>query len=497
MKSFLIPSLLLLATLCFGQTVQGDFDLVNYPEISFVWNEYNPEIKDSTQFEITRGNEKTPFQLQHTLLNETDSKAKTILFLWEDSNHAQHAGQSDYTRTVLRNFLKDSLLNKQDKFNIAIFDRKGGNDLGTSIHTMLSENFTSDRNQLVEAVQNFKSKYDFFSKQVNSELYMAIEEGIDALQKEPSDRIRAIVVFTAGSNQDGYGGRNSIDENRALSLKIPVYVMKYPIKGCEHCSNIDVISSKTYGRTMTTNDVAIASELLKSCYNQIGPRHYGQDYRILFRSDYPRDGQQHAYVLNVGGKEYPISFTVPAFSLKQWIKGHVLWSVIVGIALLLIVVLMALFINRAVKRRRIEIQSLQLKQQEIRDETDANRQALEDYRSENSRKEREDKELQFIAAMQEKKHTPCLQYSVNGKTIVFPINKPETSIGRDADNDLVLQSDSVSRHHAKMIFNGDDFEIHDLGSTNRVIVNGAFVKQKTLDNGAIIGLGEEIIYFYL
>ena len=497
MKSLFISFLLLISVVCLGQTIRGDYDLTEYPEVSFIWNEYSSEIKDSTQFVLMSGNEKISFQLEHLPPTDTAQKAKTILFLWEDLNHVQHTGQSDFTRTVLCNFLKDSTLNTNDKFNVAVFDRKGGNDLGSSIHTMLLDDFTSDPIQLVEAIQDFKPKYDFFSKQVNSELYMAIEEGIDILQKEPSDRIRAIVVFTAGSNQDSYGGRNSIDENRALSLKIPVYVVKYPIKGCEHCSNIDVISRKTQGLTITTSDTALASDLLKTSYKKINTRHYGQDYRISFFSDYPRDGQQRTFLLSVGGKEYSLSFTAPSFLLKIWIKEHVLETVSMATFLLLIITLIALHIYRSKKRRKIEMLNLQLKQQEVQEEASTNRQMLEDSLRQIEEKEYLEKEECFKRVIQDKNCLPRLQYSTSGKTTTYSVHKPETTIGRDKDNDLVLLSDSVSRHHAKLIFNGADFEIHDLGSTNRVIVNGAFVKQKTLTNGAIIGLGEEIIYFYL
>ncbi|MDL2224008.1 FHA domain-containing protein [Bacteroidales bacterium OttesenSCG-928-M06] len=496
MKSFFFLLSLFIPVLCFGQTIRGDYDLTNYPEISFVWNEYSPEIKNSTQFILTHSDEKIPFQLKHISPVDTTHKAKTILFLWEDLNHPQHAGQSDFTRQVLCNFLKDSTIRKEDKFNVAIFDRKGGNDLGSSIHTMLSDDFTSDREQLVGAIKNFKPKYDLFSKQVNSELYMAIEEGIDILQKESSDRIRAIIVFTAGSNQDSYGGRNSIDENRALSLKIPVYTVKYPIKGCEHCSNIDIISKKTYGLQTTTNEAELAFDLLKECYKKINIRHYGQDYRISFLSDYPRDGSQHAFVLNVGGKEYQMSFSTPAFSLKIWIEENILWTILIGIGLFLIIALLAFFIYRAIKKRRLKMEELQLKQQEIQNEADVNRQSLQDYRHQMEEKDRLDRERQIFKLMQDKNIFPRLQFIDNGKTIRYTVQKPEINIGRDEDNDLVLLSDSISRHHAKLIFNGVNFEIHDLGSTNKVVVNGAFVGQKTLVSGDIVGLGEIVIYFY-
>ena len=380
MKPFFIAALLFVSCQGFAQTFKGDFDMTGYPGISFVWNEYNPEVKDSTQFMLSGNGEKIPFKVENLSYSDSIPKSKTILFLWEDLNHTQHAGKSEFIKTVLSNFLKDAPINPGDKFNVAVFDRKGGNDLGSSIHTLLSDSFTSDPKQLAEAVQNFRPKYDFFSNQVNSELYMAIEEGIEMLHKEPSDRIRAIVIFTAGSNKDSYGGRNSIDENRALSLKIPVYVVKYPIQGCQHCTNIDVISQKTYGLQITTGDAAIATDLLQKAYGKMNERHYGQDYRISFTSAYPRDGKQHAFVLSAGGKEYSLSFTSPVFSLRNWLKEHTLWAVVIVVGLLLLITLITYFISRRIKRRRKELLRLQSKQQEIQQEADANRQALEDYR---------------------------------------------------------------------------------------------------------------------
>jgi pSer/pThr/pTyr-binding forkhead associated (FHA) protein len=94
--------------------------------------------------------------------------------------------------------------------------------------------------------------------------------------------------------------------------------------------------------------------------------------------------------------------------------------------------------------------------------------------------------------MQAKNFYPRLQYATGNYTVC----KPVTAIGRSSDNDLILQHDSVSRHHAKIVFTGNTFEIQDLGSTNKVIVNGQFVQQATLASGDVIGLGEIIIHFY-
>ncbi|MDR3261678.1 MAG: FHA domain-containing protein [Tannerella sp.] len=484
-----------------AQTLRGDFDLTSYPEVSFVWNEYNPDVKDSTQFILFSDSGKIPVGVRNLSFNDTLPKAKTILFLWEDLNHSLHAGQSLFTQTVIYHFLKDLSAGEQDKFNVGVFDRKGGNDLGSSIHTWLSDGFTTDRQTLAEAVRTFSPKYDLFSRQENSELYLAIEEGISRLEKEPSDRVRAIVVFTAGSNLDNYGGRNSIDEARALALKIPVHVVKYPIRGCEHCNNIDLICKTTFGQQITNNNDTVAFSLLKEAYQNMAQRHAGQDYRITFASAFPRDGRQHTLRLSVNGKEYPLTFTAPRFSPKVWIKEHLPGAILIGVGLLFVIALLIILTVRRIKKRRKKILDMEAKQQATQQEAETNRRTLENYRQQKGEEERLAKENEqqqyFSKLMQIKNMFPRLQYSVDGVSQTCTVHKPETTIGRNNDNDLILTSDSVSRHHARLVFNGAGFEIRDLDSANKVIVNGAFTERAALTNGDIIGLGEVVIYFYV
>jgi hypothetical protein len=482
-----------------AQTLRGDVNTADYPNVSFTWNEYNPQKLDSEQFILRADSGKIATRVENLPFGDSVPQAKSILFLWEDLNHQSHEGQSKFVQSVLNQFFGDSTLNSADRFNIAVFDRKGGNDIGHSIHTWLASDFTSNRQQLAEAVAVFRPKYDLFSNQQNSELYFAIEEGIVRLEKEPSDRVRAIVVFTAGSNLDNYGGRNSIDEARAVSLKIPVYVVKYPIRGCEHCTNIDLISQKTYGQQIATANTLIATDLLQQCYRGMSARHHGQDYRIAFTAPFCRDGQQHSIVLTVGGKEYSISFTAPELTFSMWLKENLLWATLIGISTLIIIALTAFFIVRAIKKHRRKLIELEIRQQTAAQKAEDSRKEFEQYRQQKDEEEtlakKREKEKRFAEQMRVKNLLPRLQYELSGARYSFSVIKPEIIIGRDADNDLVLVNDSVSRHHAKIVFNGNSFEIQDLGSTNKVIVNGAFTERSTLKNGDIIGLGEVIIYF--
>jgi diguanylate cyclase (GGDEF)-like protein len=64
-------------------------------------------------------------------------------------------------------------------------------------------------------------------------------------------------------------------------------------------------------------------------------------------------------------------------------------------------------------------------------------------------------------------HTP-VQFDLGKRYI---LHKDLTTIGRDRDNDIVLDSDNVSRRHAKLEHNDGCFHVVDLASTNGTFIN--------------------------
>jgi Sec-independent protein translocase protein TatA len=495
-----VVSMLLSAIPSVAQTLRGDFNTDRYPEVSFLWNEYDPVIKDSTQFKLSANGTTISATVKNLPYNDTITTPKTVLFLVEDLNHTLHGEQTIFSLSVIYHFLTEGKAGKDDRFNVAAFDRKGGNDYGTSIHTWLSNGFTDNRERLATALYNYETQYDLFSNQQNSELYMAIEEGIDALAKEPSDRVRAIVVFTAGSNLDNYGGKNSIDEARAQSLKIPIYVVKYPINGCQHCTNIDLICQKTYGQQVTTNDIERAANSLQVFINTMSKRHHGQDYSITFRSPFPRDGKQHTIILSINGKEQPLTFTAPSLTLRTWIAEHRTTAILCTFGLLLIILLIVWLIIRMTKKRKREMEALKDSQQAVKQEAERLRREMEESQrrqQEEANRQKAEQQLQsFLKTMQVKHLNPRLKYTVGGVTEVYPIKKPVIIIGRDADNDLRLTNDSVSRQHARLTFNGAAFEIENLSATNKLKLNGKPTDRATLKPADVITLGEVVLYYY-
>jgi hypothetical protein len=75
----------------------------------------------------------------------------------------------------------------------------------------------------------------------------------------------------------------------------------------------------------------------------------------------------------------------------------------------------------------------------------------------------------------------------DGETII--IRRPAISVGRALDNDVVIDSAEVSRHHARIEFRDGRFRVSDLGSTNGTTVNGRPADQTAVNDGDRITFG--------
>lgn len=79
----------------------------------------------------------------------------------------------------------------------------------------------------------------------------------------------------------------------------------------------------------------------------------------------------------------------------------------------------------------------------------------------------------------------------------FPLKHRTYIIGREDECDIVLPSQLVSRHHAKITAEDDGFVIEDLGSKAGTVINGKQIGRKQLlFNGDEINIGGEELIFY-
>src|ERR1041384_7416120 len=69
------------------------------------------------------------------------------------------------------------------------------------------------------------------------------------------------------------------------------------------------------------------------------------------------------------------------------------------------------------------------------------------------------------------------------------------TIGREEGNILRLNDERVSRFHAKVQIDNDDFILTDLESTNGTRVNGTVVQIRRLRHGDKVAVGRSLLLF--
>jgi hypothetical protein len=84
-------------------------------------------------------------------------------------------------------------------------------------------------------------------------------------------------------------------------------------------------------------------------------------------------------------------------------------------------------------------------------------------------------------------HAVRAMLSGAGKRIV--LSGDVMTLGRSRECDAVVDDPNMSRRHAELRPHGDDWTIHDLGSTNGIKVNGRRVRAATLSHGDRVTLG--------
>jgi len=81
------------------------------------------------------------------------------------------------------------------------------------------------------------------------------------------------------------------------------------------------------------------------------------------------------------------------------------------------------------------------------------------------------------------------------KGSTFTLTEGETTIGRDAANRVVVTDQALSRRHCLIHKEGDRVKLVDLESRNGSFVNGVPVRQRWLEHGDQIEIGESVFFF--
>jgi type II secretory pathway predicted ATPase ExeA len=93
------------------------------------------------------------------------------------------------------------------------------------------------------------------------------------------------------------------------------------------------------------------------------------------------------------------------------------------------------------------------------------------------------------AAPSERESPGQLLISRDGDVVAKVALRDRLLIGRSDLNDLRLDSDYLSRHHALILQSGEGYSVTDLNSENGVLLNGEAVSQAAINDGDVIRIG--------
>jgi len=78
---------------------------------------------------------------------------------------------------------------------------------------------------------------------------------------------------------------------------------------------------------------------------------------------------------------------------------------------------------------------------------------------------------------------------------ITPLSKAVTRLGRQLDNDIAFQEESISRIHAEIRYEDGQYVLYDLQSTSGTYVNNRRIERCVLNSGDLIALANIQIMF--
>ena len=78
----------------------------------------------------------------------------------------------------------------------------------------------------------------------------------------------------------------------------------------------------------------------------------------------------------------------------------------------------------------------------------------------------------------------------------FRLGQPVTSVGRHPHSTIFLDDMTVSRHHAEVRWEADEFRVVDTSSLNGTYVNGEPIGSAVLANGDTVDVGKFRLVFF-
>lgn len=514
-QPWLLATALLLSSIpLLGQmSPKGKPSTQAFPEISVSVHHRDPAERKESDFEVAEDEQAVPFELE-TLEPGDSTPPHSILVLLELLPQQKRKQQNKYFKEVLKRALP-SLLRAGDQINVATF---AWTDLENDekVLSFLNADFGTDTSglaQKVEAAEPPGGKG--VSSDHGSELYPALLEGIGALEKVEGQARSLVVLSAEFPNIWNPKTELTLVTEKAKSADVAIYNFRYRIMKPKY--NIDNLAKESYGLSYEVDpeDAEDAARELKNFMDRAPRRALGRDYQLSYTSTSPKDGQVHNIRVSSGGDRVPFAVDFPSLSLNERLRQNPLLFGGIGLGILLLLVLIFFLWWRSRKKRadseaeqQKHLQEMEEKGREAEERLKAQGDELKSVREEQERKiqaekeerEREEAEQEEARLMEEmfsNGKSPRLVLAESNKYGSIALPSPISVVGRDADADIQIDLNTVSRFHFQVIYQSDGFRIRDLGSTNGTRVNGERIEDAPLDHGDTVHAGGVSMTFFV
>ena len=518
MKKIFVIAILAISLCVNGQQkgrIDG-FNLENFPEVSFVYHTNNPEKLSNTNFSYLKedGSERD-FELNYIPNNSETGNQHTII-LWEDMA-INGFYQFSFTKESLIKFFDEIEFSNKEQFAIYAFNRRKNNP---TVLRPITDGFTTNKGIIRSNIQSYKPSAEEYREYPKcSDLYTAVRESMEILA--PLQGTKSIILFTSGYPMKNSGSDSESQVlKKAQDLHIPVYVFLYACRSGA-ASNTEGFANSTYGTYKAyrssekiepiEQSIASASSDLIKLYPQIEKRYQGNDYKITFTSNAKKGEEARMIKISVDGVEIQEQLLPPPMTFAAWIEQNTILFIVILLVVVALIISLILFIVKSKKRYVKQQEELMLQQQQTKEIEEQRKKDKSDYEErerERLAQEEAKRRAEEIAKWQAEQERltdlmrmknlyPRITCDTGTDKFVYDVDKPYIKIGREYDNDMVIEKPTVSRYHAEIVFNGNAFEIYNKSQTNKVIVNGCFVDRGILKSNDKIGLGEVVITFYV
>lgn len=431
----------------------------------------------------------------------TKKEAKTVLVLLENSGFTNATILSNFKQGIGTLFKS---LPEGTRINIATFAKAGNN---ASMLNTLSADFSTNKTLLLDALK--EKITPLVGSQPRSDVHKAIYEALEYLNKNSSTAEKQLFIFTAGINRSDSPLKIEDCIAKANTNKVQVFSCIYKTGYPYAEDNFRKLADQTNSQSQLVSSTSEISEALENFSKtdttaSTDTQVRSKDFEITFIL--PDTSQLEGLQINLNGNLQSLDFGAKEKIKESKTSPPFLWYGL-GAAGLLGVLIFYLLQQKNKKtaleaqQQDLRKQSLQKQQKQFIQEQQGLQQQMQSQFQADLTQTKQPTSDKF-----DPKHTfigvgggvmPTLLASGQGFSQTFTLHKPNLSIGRKENNDIVLPIPTISSSHASLVQEAGNWYISDNNSTNGVLVNGKKIQKQGLKQNDKIQLGDCVLVFRL